>query len=520
MKKTSKRNLILSLAIIMLFSFVNFTNIAMASGTETEAPDTIKPVINYAYVEDEIFKLSISDDEELARKPIIFKIGKETKSYEININDYKYEYDGKKKAGEIYEIEIEIPSEIFLTIVDYAGNESTYKFSIKEDNAGLTKYIPEFVLDRLTENRQSKVNKFKGYEDILELEYGKVVDAFSLYDNIIKDNYFKYNKADISFKVSGLTIDKEGNIKLNKYGIFKVTMSHKLDKTFEASAYMLIKPDWNNTEKRTSPSNFNPYIVYNDKIKVVDYFRYKDETGTKKTKIDTTYMLVYNEDTDKTMGMNDQISLELNKTYKLGVLNFEDNSQQDLYLMRQEKPKQTNKVFTDLSLDHWASNEISTLVSKGVLSGYPDGSFKPRGNITVKEFMTILSREMALNPSKGKPVVGDVLVPISPNTWGYIESKSILDRLLANDLYKFNFINMDRPINREEVAFLINNVFILGTPYNAFNDKNFTDIGTLYAADIKNLVDLDIISGYPDGTFRPKNNITRAEIAALITRIK
>ena len=271
MKKTSNRNLILSLAIIMLFSFVNFTNIAMASGHETEAPDTIKPVINYAYVEDEIFKLSISDDEELARKPIIFKIGKETKSYEININDYKYEYDGKKKAGEIYEIEIEIPSEIFLTIVDYAGNESTYKFSIKEDNAGLTKYIPEFVLDRLTENRQSKVNKFKGYEDILELEYGKVVDAFSLYDNIIKDNYFKYNKADISFKVSGLTIDKEGNIKLNKYGIFKVTMSHKLDKTFEASAYMLIKPDWNNTEKRTSPSNFNPYIVYNDKIKVVDY---------------------------------------------------------------------------------------------------------------------------------------------------------------------------------------------------------------------------------------------------------
>ena len=29
-----------------------------------------------------------------------------------------------------------------------------------------------------------------------------------------------------------------------------------------------------------------------------------------------------------------------------------------------------------------------------------------------------------------------------------------------------------------------------------------------------------ILNGYPDGTFRPKNNITRAEIAALITRIK
>lgn len=518
--KITKRNLMLSLAISILFGFANFDNIAMASEAETKAPDTVKPVINYAYIEEETLKVSISDDEELARKPIIFKIGKESKSYEISINDYVYEYDGRKKAGEVYEIKIEVPSDIFLTIIDYAGNENTYKFTIKEDNSGLTNYIPEFVIDRLNENRQSSVNKFKGFEDILELEYGKVVDAFSLYDNIIKDNYFKYKKADINFKASGLSIDKDGNIKLNKYGIFKITMTHKLDKTFETSAYVLIKPDWKDSEKRDSPSNYNPYIVYNDKIKAADYFRPKDEVGAKKTKIDTTYMLVYNEDTDKTLGMNDQISLELNKTYKLSVLNFEDNSQQDLYLMRQEKSKQTGKDFLDLSPGHWASNDIKTLVSKGVLSGYPDGSFKPKGNITVKEFMTVLSKEIALNPTKAMPVVGDVLVGISPNTWGYIESKSILDRLLPNDLYKFNYINLDRPINREEVAFLINNAFILTRPYNTYGGKNMSDIGVLYANDIKNLVDLDIISGYPDGTFRPKNNITRAEIAALITRIK
>lgn len=520
MKIISKRNLILSLVITVLFGFINFDKIAIASDTEINPPDTVKPVINYAYIEEEILKLSISDDEELDRKPIVFKVGKESKSYEINVNDYEYEYDGKKKAGKIYEIEIEIPSDIFLTIIDYAGNENSYKFSIKEDNVGLTDYIPEYVLDRLAENRQSSVNRFKGFDDILELEYGKVVDAFSLYDNVIKDNYYKYNKADINFKASGLSIDKDGNIKLNKYGIFEITMSHKLDKTFEATAYVLIKPDWKNTEKRDRTSNFNPYIVYKDKVKVADYFRPKDEVGTKKSKIDTTYMLVYNEDTDKTVGMKDSISLELNKTYKLSVLNFEDNSQQDLYLMRQEKTKQANKGFSDLSADHWASNQIKTLVSKGILSGYPDGSFKPGGNITVKEFMTVLSKEIALNPDKGKPVVGDVLVGIDPNTWGYIESKSILDRILANDLYKFNYINLDRPINREEVAFLINNAFMLETPYYTYGDKNFSDLGTLYASDIKNLLDLEIISGYPDGTFRPKKNITRAEIAALITRIE
>lgn len=506
-------------AIITCFLFLSFVRPVLASEVEIK-PDTVKPVINYAYIEEGVFKVSISDDEELARKPIVFKIGKEAKAYEISLNDYEYEYDGRKKIGEIYEIKIEIPSDISLTIIDYAGNENSYKFTIKEDNMGLTKYIPDFVLDRLNENRQSSVNKFKGFEDILELEYGKVVDAFSLYEGIIKDTYNKYNKSDINFKASGLSINKDGVITLNKYGIFKITMSHKLDKTFEASAYVLIKPDWKNIEKRDSPSNFNPYIVYNDKVKVADYFRPKGETTTKKTKIDTTYMLVYNEDEDKTFGMNDQINLDLNKTYKLSVLNFEDNSQVDLYLMRQEKTKQTSKNFADISQDHWASNDIKTLVAKGVLSGYPDGSFKPKGNITIKEFMTVLSKEIALNPSKAKPVVGDIFVGISPNTWGYIESKSILDRLLASDLYKFNFANLDRPINREEVAFLINNSFMLARPYKTFGEDKFRDLESLYAKDIKNLLDLGIISGYPDGTFRPKNNITRAEIAALITRIK
>lgn len=520
MKRKTKEILTILLAIVILFGVVPFNAYADTSLEET---DKLKPVIDYAYVEDGWLKLSISDNYVLARKPIEYRIDKEFRTYEIDIKDYEDEYNGNKKVGRVYEIKVEILSSISIIVKDLAGNESTYSFSIKEDNISLTKYIPEFILERLAQNRQSKVDRFKGFEDIFELEYGKLVDAFSLYEEVIKNNYKSYNKNDIKIKPNGLSTDKDGNIKLDKYGIFKVSMTHSKDKTFEETAYILIRPDWKNTEERRTPSNASPYIVYSDKIKIADYFRYEDEVGNNKgkSKIDTSYMLVYNEDMGQTFAMNDQISLELNKVYRLSVINFENNSEQDFYVMRQEKLQLKNKAFTDMDKDHWASKDIGSLVSKGLLSGYPDGTFNPTGNITMKEFMTILSRQIAIAPAKGNPVVGNVVLPTSAGAWGYIESKSILDRVPPTDLFRFNYINMDRPINREEVAFLINNALQMGIAYNTNINKPLTDIATsVYPSEVTKLVDLGLISGYPDGTFKPKNNVTRAEIAALFARIK
>lgn len=520
MKIKNKNILTILLTIVILFGLVPFDAHADAS---LEDIDRIKPVIDYAYVQNGWLTLSISDNYALSRKPIEYRIDKEFRTYEINLTDYYYEYDGSKRVGKVYDIKVQIPSSISIVIKDLAGNESTYNFSIKEDNIPLTKYIPEFILERLARNRQSKVNRFKGFEDIFELEYGKVVDSFSLYEEVIKNNYYSYNKNHIKFKFTGLSSDKEGNIKLNKYGVFKVTMTHTKDTTFEETAYIVIKPDWKNTDGRRAPSNGSPYIVYSDRIKVADYFRYEDEVSNKKgkSKIDTSYMLVYNHETGKTYGMNDQINLELNKIYKLSVLNFENNSEQDFYVMRQEKIQSKNKTFSDMDRDYWATKDIGSLVSKGLLSGYPDGTFNPTGNITVKEFMTILSRQIAIIPEKGNSVVGNVILPIKPNSWGYIESKSILDRISPVDLFRFNYLNMDRPINREEVAFLIDNALQMGIAYNTNLNKPLADVATSeYPLEVTKLVDLGLISGYPDGTFRPKNNITRAEIAALFARIK
>jgi hypothetical protein len=133
-----KKILTIFFTIVILFGVVSFDAYANAD-IPAEEIDKTKPVMDYAYIEDGRLMLRISDDRRLDSKPIEYKIDKEIRSYEIDINDYEHEYDGKKKKWEIYEIKVEIPSSVSIIVKDRVGNESTYSFSIKEDNVSLSK---------------------------------------------------------------------------------------------------------------------------------------------------------------------------------------------------------------------------------------------------------------------------------------------------------------------------------------------------------------------------------------------
>ncbi|MEI6309676.1 MAG: S-layer homology domain-containing protein, partial [bacterium] len=45
---------------------------------------------------------------------------------------------------------------------------------------------------------------------------------------------------------------------------------------------------------------------------------------------------------------------------------------------------------------HWAQADIMTLVDKGIISGYPDGSFQPDKSVTRAEFIKILAAALQL----------------------------------------------------------------------------------------------------------------------------
>ena len=118
--------------------------------------------------------------------------------------------------------------------------------------------------------------------------------------------------------------------------------------------------------------------------------------------------------------------------------------------VRAENLTKTNR-YSDVAATSWYNTAVSTLSSMGIITGYPDGTFRPNAAITRAEFAAIAAR-------------------------------------FDNDGDK--------------------------------TAAKFSDIATHWAKDeISIAYNNGWITGYPDGTFGPQRSITRAETATMINRV-
>lgn len=169
--------------------------------------------------------------------------------------------------------------------------------------------------------------------------------------------------------------------------------------------------------------------------------------------------------------------------------------------------------FKDIS-GHWAKDIILQTASKGFINGYEDGSFKPDNMISVKEALAILGRYAMSNQELVNNQVADYQIEPNSKNWGYLEVNFAMDRMPMNI---FAGSESSRAITREETAYIISNLFkgIEGTEKVQISDIN----NSKFQAEVQNLVAGGIISGFPDGSFKPKLQITRAELTSLLFKI-
>lgn len=166
-------------------------------------------------------------------------------------------------------------------------------------------------------------------------------------------------------------------------------------------------------------------------------------------------------------------------------------------------------------LGHWAEDNIRNFMEKGYVSGYSDGSFRPNNNITRAEFVKILNQVLGLTKSSGK-VFND-----TKTHW----AKHDIDIAVTNGVCNGKSTTEFKPndaITREEAAVMISN-------YKKIADNNFDKINKYKDASkvalwakpgVEGVIEKGYMSGYSDNTYRPKNNITRAEAVATLSRIK
>ncbi|MFW6025069.1 MAG: S-layer homology domain-containing protein [Candidatus Woesearchaeota archaeon] len=162
-------------------------------------------------------------------------------------------------------------------------------------------------------------------------------------------------------------------------------------------------------------------------------------------------------------------------------------------------------IFTDIN-NHWAKNHIITLNNSNIITGYPDKTFRPENTMSVAEFLAFTTRV----------VFKEKNIPNIDGAWysKYISISKEYSIIEPND-----FNDYSRPITREEMAKIT--VRALGVSplfeNSPFVDANECDESLLPY--VNKLKELGIIKGYPDETFKPKNNIKRGEASVILSEL-
>lgn len=169
--------------------------------------------------------------------------------------------------------------------------------------------------------------------------------------------------------------------------------------------------------------------------------------------------------------------------------------------------------FPDIK-NHWAGGPILRTVDEGLISGYPDGTFKPDRNISRVEFAAIINK--IFNNSERSDIK---FKDISSKDWisGEIAKASAAGYISG---YNDGTVRPKAFITRQEAVKIISIAFGLeGEASDSY--KGFSDAGKMQEwarNSIGVLFDRGYINGYSNGEFRPDRYLTRAEAVAVLDK--
>lgn len=167
--------------------------------------------------------------------------------------------------------------------------------------------------------------------------------------------------------------------------------------------------------------------------------------------------------------------------------------------------------FTDLANDEWYAPHILFLANRGIITGFGDNTARPAAEVTRAQAVAMIGRALRFEKKNIDTVFSDV--DHDNFASGYIQQAFERDIVIG---FPDGSFRPDQAVTRAEMALLISNAYNLesvGT--SIFSDLNeemrsFAAINSVAAA--------KITLGYPDGTFRPTEKMTRLQFAVFMAR--
>lgn len=190
----------------------------------------------------------------------------------------------------------------------------------------------------------------------------------------------------------------------------------------------------------------------------------------------------------------------------------------------QEDTDKENNIYKDMT-NHWAKDTVEEMTNLGIVTGYPDGTFRPNEPITRADAGIILDKTLkhlgyGYNVYPDYPLYND----INENQYFYEQVQSLsVPNVMMLEGYLDNSFRPLNNISREESFVIVSkllerycNISDVSTP------KTFKDIDKIALWSLPYFNSLNkhnILTGYLDNEIKPQDYITRAEYVQMIHKV-
>ncbi|MDD2503847.1 MAG: S-layer homology domain-containing protein [Clostridia bacterium] len=182
--------------------------------------------------------------------------------------------------------------------------------------------------------------------------------------------------------------------------------------------------------------------------------------------------------------------------------------------------------FPDVPQTAWYLEDLQYILkdSRRIFAGYPDGTFKPNDTLTADMYIKLIVTVMGHKVENGKDYWASTYIQKAIEE-GYVDpmADSWFMRKYPNDQY----YGYKQPIRRVDMAQVTGRALDKLTDDSEYRDpfavceliKDYKEIYVGCKSNVVKCYDLGILTGFPDGEFKPNNELTRAEAVAVIRRL-
>jgi len=185
------------------------------------------------------------------------------------------------------------------------------------------------------------------------------------------------------------------------------------------------------------------------------------------------------------------------------------------------------KGFDDMDQAKWAEQYVMLCVQHGAIAGTkaPDangmGYFSPNTNVTAGQFITVLARLLAEDY-----IDADAYPTSEGYHWAYANYVAAIESgIITGKDFKSDNASLNKDLSREDMAYLLvraanvngENLEILPRVETMMKDYNSISADRKEA--VKQAYSNGLLAGFGDGSFGPKANMTRAQMATVVCRL-